>query len=112
MPILRYHAVTFYSQLDEKLFFEGLGAIAAVSKIEGEGSDILVHVQSRPSATALRDLLAISFRYGVDMKQLAQFVTPQNRGWFRRRGMYWSRLVFGRTETRNKSVETTRGNQS
>lgn len=97
MPILRCHAVTFYSQLDEKLFFDGLRAIAAVSKIEGAGPDILVHVRSRPSATALRDLLGIFFRYEVDMKQLAQFVTPENRPWFRTPGMYWSRLVFGQT---------------
>ena len=94
MPTLRCHKTTFYSQLDEQMFFDALRKISAVKKIDGVGWDLLLKVQSRPSDKALRELLGLFFRYRVDMRQLAQFATPKNQKWFRSSATYWSKRVF------------------
>jgi len=84
----------FYSQLDEEMFFDALKKISAVKKIEGIGSDLLLSVPSRLSDKALRELLGLFFRYEIDMRQLASFVTEKNRPWFRGPETYWFKKVF------------------
>jgi hypothetical protein len=71
MPLLKCHKVTFYSQLDEKLFFAGLKKISAARKIEGKSSDLFLSVPSRLSDKTLRELIGLFFRFNVDMHQLA-----------------------------------------
>lgn len=94
MPILKCHAMTFYSQLDEEIFFDALKKISAVKKIEGIGSDLLLSVPSRLSDKALRELLGLFFRFQVDMRQLAPFLTEKNRSWFCGAETYWFKKVF------------------
>jgi hypothetical protein len=94
MPVLKCHKTTFYSQLDEEMFFTGLKKIAGVSRIEGRGWDLLFSVRAQPSEKTLRELLGLFFRYKVDMRQLAQFLTTQNRAWFRSPDAYWFKKVF------------------
>jgi len=83
--------VTFGSQLDEKHLFEWAAEITGFLRWD---QDTLV-VRSRLSETSLRDLLALFNRYGISMKQLAQFKTSQNEHWFAAPHMYWHRKVFG-----------------
>ena len=94
MPVLKCHKTTFYSQLDEEMFFTGLKKISAVKKIEGRGRDLFFSVSSRPSNKTLRELLGLFFRFKVDMRQLAQFLTKKNRPWFRSPEAYWFKKVF------------------
>jgi hypothetical protein len=96
MPTLKCSNTVFFSQLDEAVFFDALKKISAVKKIEGRGPDLLLSVSSRPSDKALRELLGLFFRYEVDMRQLARFLTPKNRSWFRGREKYWFKRVFGK----------------
>lgn len=76
MPILECRRVMFHSVLDEELFFAGLKEISAVKKFEGRGHSLFVTVTPKPSQKALRELLGLFRRFGIDMHQLAQFETP------------------------------------
>ncbi len=83
--------VTFGSQLDEKHLFEWAAEIRGFLRWD---QDTLV-VRSRLSEASLRDLVALFNRYGIPMKQLAQFRTPKNEHWFAAPHKYWHRKVFG-----------------
>jgi hypothetical protein len=90
MPILICRRVKFYSQGDERAFFEFAGGIDGVRKIAGGGNEIRVSVSSRLSDASLRDVL----RYKIEMRQLRQFLTPRNDAWFHDERKFWFRKVF------------------
>ena len=84
--------VRYYSQLDEKSFFEWALEIPCVKSIEGG----FLHIRSkRISKSDLGDLIAIMHRYQLPMSDLQQFSNPTNAHWFRAEEMYWHRSVFG-----------------
>jgi hypothetical protein len=92
---LQWRSPVFGSPGDEKAFFGWLESISGVSRVEGKDQGLIVHFRSRRiSERALRELIAISQRYGVDMSQLAQFLTPKNDHWFKARAKYWYKAVF------------------
>lgn len=96
MPILiRRPDGPYYSQGDERAFFEWLERIPCVSKLDGEGEELRIHVSgSRLTQGSLRELIAAFRRYGVSMPQLARLETATNRKWFRDPSAYWYRLIF------------------
>jgi len=66
--------IEFGSSLDEKAFFNWLESIAGVTRVEGRGTGLIIHLRSkRISKAALRELLAIYRRYGGDPRELAEF---------------------------------------
>ncbi len=73
MPVLACKRVIFYSPADEAVFFAFAERITAVRRVQGVGDSILLHVTARPSATALRDLLALFHRYRI--RGMSQFAT-------------------------------------
>ena len=86
----------FYSATDEQVFFTWLQSISGVLAFEGMGEELVVTLKSnRPSQAALRELIAIHYRYGLPMKSLAQFETPTNNAWFCAPQAYWHSQVFG-----------------
>ncbi len=84
--------IRFGSQLDEKHLFTWASEIAGFLRWE---QDTLVMRSRRISEAALRDLLALFWRYQIPMKQLAQFENERNTSWFCAPHMYWHRRVFG-----------------
>jgi len=87
--------VIFYSQNDERAFFEWLARIPCVASYAGDGvRGLLVRLKRRPGKDDLRQLLALCHRYGVDMRQMAKFETDDNRVWFRDPEKYWHEAVF------------------
>ena len=95
MPKLLIHEGMYYSQQDEAAFFGWLQSIAGVDKVVGTRAGLEVTLRSkRLSEVALRDLIAIHFRYGLPMQGLAQFETPKNSSWFRSPQAYWFARVF------------------
>ena len=83
--------VRYYSQLDEKSFFEWALEIPCVTSVEGG----LLHIKSkRLSESDLRDLVALMHRYKMPMSQLQQFCNPKNEHWFESEKMYWYKSVF------------------
>jgi hypothetical protein len=55
---------------DEAAFFSFAKGIKAVTRIEGVGDAIRLHVRSRPSGASLHDLAGLFRRYGIDMREL------------------------------------------
>ncbi|UGY18078.1 hypothetical protein [Bradyrhizobium septentrionale] len=94
--------VRFYHLNDERAFFEWLARIPCVKSYAGNRENgLVVRLKRRPSQDDLRQLLALCFRYGVDMRQLAKFETDKNQSWFRDSRTYWYRAVFGSARSRH-----------
>jgi hypothetical protein len=96
LPVLKCQNTNFYSQLDEAMFFEAMERIPAIKKIEGRGPDLFLYVPSRLSNKTLRDIIGLFFRYHVDMRQLAVFLTEKNRPWFHNPQSFWFQKIFSK----------------
>jgi hypothetical protein len=97
MPHLLIREGTYFSQSDEDAFFSWLQSIPGVLRVVGTPDGLVVTLRTkRLSQMALRELLALHFRYGLPMHELAQFETSQNKSWFCAPGMYWHKAVFGK----------------
>jgi hypothetical protein len=80
----------------------------------GRGDVLFIQVHgSKVDEYALRELLALFWRYGVDMKQLAVFDKQEFAHWFHKRTAYWHKSVFGagrplhRADDRRKTQKAT-----
>ena len=76
MPILTCKRVVYFSQGDEKAFFDWLNNIKAVRKWHGVYDTLFLHVQRRISDVGYRELKALFERYRIDRKQLAKLAPP------------------------------------
>lgn len=92
---LTAEATLFYSPGDESAFFTWLKATTCVHSIGGSGRylDIVVSPAAM-NEYDLRELLALFYRYGVDMKQLSVFSEGPEFKFLRDRRGYWYRHVF------------------
>jgi hypothetical protein len=96
MPILiRRPDGPYYSQGDERAFFEWLRRIPGVQKVGGVGHELHIHARRRLSWRSLLELIALFYRYQGPMDQLAQFETASNQKSFRNPMMFWHTAVFG-----------------
>lgn len=96
MPLLLIHEGTYYSPLDEAAFFSWLGSISGVCNIRGTPEGLQITLRTRNlSERALRDLIAIHWRYKLPMKDLQVFESEKNRSWFCNPASYWFEAVFG-----------------
>jgi hypothetical protein len=106
MPILACKGVRYFSQGDETAFFDWIRRISCVTRFDGAGDTLYLHVRgSRIADRDLRELLALLYRYRMPMKQLAQFESPRNRTWFARPGVYWYARVWGAEGVAKKSAK-------
>jgi hypothetical protein len=88
--------VRFYHANDERAFFEWLARIPCVENYAGDGSrGLIVKLKRKPGNDDLRQILALCYRYGVNMRQLARFQKAKNQSWFCDPQKYWHRYVFG-----------------
>ena len=63
--------IVFGSDGDEKAFFGWLGSIGGVTRVEGRGRGLVIHMRSKKvSKLAGRELAAIYRRYGGNLKDL------------------------------------------
>lgn len=79
MAKLQWNAsITYLSLGDENAFFKWLETIPGVTRVEGVGTALIIHLRSsRISEAALREFTAIYKRYGGDMGELSQFRKTQ-----------------------------------
>lgn len=99
MIVLTVPSVTFYSENDERSFFEWLGRMPCVQETRGMGTDILITLQSRVIPDqCLKELIAIFCRYELKAKELANFLTTENSPWFKHPTAYWHEAVFGNND--------------
>jgi hypothetical protein len=88
--------VLFYSECDELSFFEWISKIRSVSKWSGKADEIHLYLpKSTISDKSLRELVALFYRYNIDMRQLEQFTNDRNRRWFADKTKVWHYKVFG-----------------
>ncbi len=93
---LQADSVVFYSRQDEASFFAWLQQLPCVVEVAGKGR--ILHIQvdrQRVDDEALTELLALFYRYQVDMRQLRVFEERRFARWFRRREGYCHDAVFG-----------------
>lgn len=94
--ILICRSVIFYSENDENSFFEWIKKIECIERIAGLKNELYLHmVCDDLHDHDLRDLLALFYRYRIDMKQLQIFLNPENEKWFKNPQSYWYEKVFG-----------------
>jgi len=88
--------VSFLSQHDEAAFFEWIGKIPSVTKAEGSGYSIFLHVDGDAiDEEDLRELISLFRRYGVSMKQLSVFDRQPFTEFLHDKNAYWSYEIFG-----------------
>ena len=107
MPILtRNPDGPYYSEGDERAFFEWLNRIRCVERVGGSGPGLQIHVRGQKvSSTCLRELIALFSRYHVPMGQLAQFESASNRRWFKDPEMFWYGAVFLGVKPSNRPLQ-------
>src|SRR5438552_13679104 len=75
--------VRFYGKKDEDAFFELIKKIDCIDDISGVGKDLFLYIaKDEIPDQDLDDFIGLFYRYKVDMKQLARFLTDDNRSWF------------------------------
>lgn len=85
----------FYSRQDEAAFFEWLNKIQSVIKYEGRGLNIYLYIDTKKlDEMDLRELLALFYRYDMDLSLLKVFDIDDFSDWFRKRNSYWYKKVF------------------
>jgi hypothetical protein len=93
---LKAQRTVFFSKLDETSFFVWLKKLPCVSSFEGRGDILFIRVlESKMDEYALRELLALFWRYKIDMRQLAVFDKQAFAHWLHKRTAYWYEPVFG-----------------
>ena len=91
-------SVTYGGTFDEDLFFDWIEHIPSIVKFDGRWKCLFLRFKSAEIPDEdLRELLALFYRYDIDMKQLAVFLNDANRAWFyEQRPNFWHTKVFGK----------------
>jgi hypothetical protein len=96
MPQLIVKGPIYFSAGDEQAFFDWLQSISCVRSVGGHLRDIHITLKRAPNDNQLRELIALFYRYRMNMKGLAVFRTSQNAKWFDQEGKFWHSRVFAR----------------
>jgi len=73
--------VLYYTELDERAFFDWLDRMSFVSGYRGVARDLFINLSRLPNYADLWEIIGFCRRYGIDLNQLERFVTDENRGW-------------------------------
>ncbi len=97
-PVLVCKGVIYFSLNDEAAFFEWMKKLKCIKRIDGSGDELWIFLRSKNlSDRSLRDLIAMFYRYKIDMTQLQQFLNPSNAHWFNDKKLWFHKLVFSRS---------------
>ena len=96
--ILTCKSVWYYSTKDEDAFFEWIKKIPYIEFCNGRLDELYLHCKEEViEEDDLLELLALFYRYKVDMKQLNQFLNQSNKEWFfQDKKTFWHKKVFGK----------------
>lgn len=89
--------VKFYCFKDEDAFFWWIKNMDCIKSFDAAGDELYLDLVDRNlENNDLSDLIGLLYRYKIDMKQLARFLTPENKSWFYdNKKAYWHKDVFG-----------------
>jgi hypothetical protein len=89
----------FGSAGDEKAFFDWLQSIPCVEAAVGRSRALHITLRKQPSNSELRELIALLYRYRLDMRPPAALRNARNEGWFaENRSSFWHVHVFGKRQ--------------
>jgi hypothetical protein len=91
---LKAKKLKFCSMIDEELFFTWLDKIPSIVHVEGIGDCIHIFVEKKITKNDLREILAVFYRYNIEMTQLQVFNCKAFSKWFPVPGAYWYERVF------------------
>lgn len=105
---LRVLGPMFFSLSDEKLFFEWVSGLEAVTDISGEGKFLSIEIiDNAINDDFVRELLSIFRRYSIHLAYLKIFATEERR-WLSDSRMIWHEEMF----TREAEVDLERASSS
>lgn len=87
-------SVSYRTSNDERAFLDWLYRIEGVDRVQSAGGDVRVHVRRDIDEPALRDLVALFFRYGVDLTQIPKVFSVDAHAWLLDRSGYWFGAMF------------------
>ena len=90
-------SVKYYCPKDEDAFFEWIKKIECIDNFYGSGKDLYLELCTWDILdNDLQDIIALFYRYNVDMKQLKRCLTDSNKKWFfDNEKAFWHKKVFG-----------------
>lgn len=92
---------TYFSPLDEKMQFDWLASIPCVADVS---SDMQITLKRLPGDADLRELIAVLYRYRMDMTPLTAFKTNRNKKWFaENKHAFWHAEVFGKPKRKRSN---------
>lgn len=95
-------AVKFYSQTDESAFFWLIKKIKCIEKFEGAGDELYLDlVDKELDYNDIKELIGLTYRYKIDMKQLAPLMNEKNRQAFKP----WKTKIFGKSTKKKVELE-------
>jgi hypothetical protein len=93
--ILKIALTSFYSQGDERRLFQGFKEISAIRGVQGVGRDLLLDIDAAAlNKEAMRELVALLWRYGIPLAPLRPFAEKRKFGWLNDAQGYWYRAMF------------------
>lgn len=103
--IITCKSVWYHSSTDEAVFFEWIQKIPIITKFDGIRDELYLYIESiNIPDDQLRELLALLYRYKINMRQLAIFLTPTNKAWFKdNKYTYWHKQVFSSPQQVSKT---------
>jgi hypothetical protein len=104
--ILKITLNSFYSRGDERRLFLGFKEITAIRSVHGVGSDLLLDVEvAALSKEAMRELLALLWRYGIPLIPLRTFAEKKKFSWLNDAQGYWHSAMFKEARPRSASFK-------
>jgi hypothetical protein len=84
--------VSFYAPKDEDMFFEWIANLPCIEKFEGAGDELYLDLVDRElDYEDIKDLIALFYRYKINMKQLGRLLNEKNKDAFEP----WRKKIFG-----------------
>jgi hypothetical protein len=94
----------YYSQADEDAFYDRLNSLRCVRSIQGTPDGVHIALSRAPTDSQLRELIALLYRYDLDMTPLAAFRTKRNAPWFsENRDAFWHSKVFQTSKRQSRT---------
>ncbi|WP_325539280.1 hypothetical protein [Ramlibacter sp.] len=92
---------SFYSRGDERRLFSGFEEIPAIRSVHGVGRELLLEIDlSLLGKEALRELVALLWRYGIPLAPLRVLSSKKKFSWLNDHQGYWYGTMFDEAATR------------
>ncbi len=97
--ILQVTLTLFYSRGDERRLFQGFQEIPAIRNVQGVGRDLLLDIEiASLNKEALRELLALLWRYDISLAPLRALADKRKFDWLNDSQGYWHNSMFPTAE--------------